>query len=104
MANDFKLHLQVADKHLRLVLRGDLTDLGIKQILQTTEAGLRVFPVVIVNLREASGSKENTMNLPEEGLRQIIAKRRQVLLKTQGNGTCRNFCLLKRPAAVNTSD
>ena len=44
MADGSKLYLQVAEGHLRVVPKGYLTDLGVKQILGATQAGLRVFP------------------------------------------------------------
>jgi hypothetical protein len=84
MAKDPRLHLQVADGHLRLMPQGDLTEPKIKQILRAAEVGLRVFPLVVVDLRTSKGSTESAINLLEEGLQQIIAKRKHVLLNPQG--------------------
>jgi len=95
MARDFNLHLQVADGHLRLVSRGNLNDLKIKQVLRAAEAGLHVFPVVVIDVQEAKGTTAEDFAMLEEGLRQIISKRKQVLLKTYGNGSPKKFSLLK---------
>jgi hypothetical protein len=104
MAHDLKLHLQVADGHLRLVSRGNLTDLGIKRILRATEAGLQVFPLVIVDLQESKGIKQNIVTLLEEGLRQLIAQRKQALGKARGEAPGKPTSLLPKPAAGMAKD
>jgi hypothetical protein len=80
MAKDPRLHLQVADGHLRLMPQGDLTEPKIKQILRAAEVGLRVFPMVVVDLRTSKESTKSAINLLEEGMQRIIAKRKHVLL------------------------
>lgn len=104
MAHDLKLHLQVADGHLRLVSRGNLTDLGIKRILRATEAGLQVFPLVIVDLQESRGIKQNIVTLLEEGLRQIIAQRKQALGQDRGEAPGKPTSLLPKPAVGMAKD
>jgi len=100
MAPDFKLLLQVVDGHLRLVSRGNLTGFKVKQILRATEAGLRVFPVVIVEVQEPPGDPEDVFALLEDGLRYIIAQRTQALLKTEGQGPRKKFSLHQHSAIV----
>ena len=95
MARGFNLHLQVADGHLRLVSRGNLNDSKIKQILRAAEAGLHVFPVVVIDVQEAKGTMAEVFALLEEGLRKIILQRKQVLLKADCNGPRKKFSLLK---------
>jgi len=80
MCNDSRLHLRAADGHLRVMPQGNLTERKIMQILQATEVGLHVFPLVLVDLRASRGSTERALNLLEEGLQRIIAKRKQDLL------------------------
>lgn len=86
-----KLYLEVAEGQLRVVPKGYLTDLGVKRILGATQAGLRVFPVVVVDLREAGEVSETTLTLLEDGLRQIIAEKKQVLLSEPGKWTLQTF-------------
>ena len=99
MANDSRLHLQLGDGHLRVVPQGDLTECKIRQILRAAEVGLHVFPLVVVDLLTSRGLTASALNLLEEGLQQIIAKRKEVLLKPQrpnpGNNTS-----FSSPAAV----
>lgn len=99
MAGTFKIHLQVADGHLRLESQGTLSDLEIRQILRVTEAGLHVFPVVIVDLQKSRETGERALSLLEDGLRQIIAARTQVLLNVKENGPGKRFLLSQKPAA-----
>jgi hypothetical protein len=104
MAHDIKLHLQVADGHLRLVPRGNLTDLGIRRILRATEAGLQVFPLVIVDLQESRGIKQDIVTLLQEGLRQVIAQRKQALPKDRGKAPGKPSSLLSEAAVVTAKD
>jgi hypothetical protein len=86
-----KLYLQVAEGHLRVVPKGYLTELGVKRILGATQAGLRVFPVVVVDLGEAREVSETILTHLEDGLRQIIAEKKQVLLSEPGKWTLQTF-------------
>jgi hypothetical protein len=104
MAHDIKLHLQVADGHLRLVPRGNLTDLGIRRILRATEAGLQVFPLVIVDLQESRGIKQGIVTLLQEGLRQIIAQRKQAFPKDRGKAPGKPSSLLSEAAVATAKD
>jgi hypothetical protein len=81
MENNFKLLVQLPNWHLRLIPRGTINDLGVKQILRVTEAGLRMFPVVIVDLQETGEFEENSLTILEKGLQQLIAQRGQVILQ-----------------------
>lgn len=87
MAIDSKLYLQVDDGRLRLAPRGKLTDRVVKQILGTAQVGFRVFSVVVVDLQEAEEVGEDTLARLEEGLRQIIAAKKQALLVEPGKWT-----------------
>jgi hypothetical protein len=93
MADTFKIRLQVADGHLRLEPRGTLSDLEIRQILRVTEAGLHVFPVVIVDLQRSQELEANALALLEDGLRRLIAERKQVLLNVNDKGPGKRFLL-----------
>jgi hypothetical protein len=83
MAKDARLHLQAADGHLRLLPQGDLTEGKIGQILRAAEVALHVFPMVLVDLRASKGSTASALNLLEEGLKRIIAKRKHILFHSQ---------------------
>jgi hypothetical protein len=88
MAKNFTISMQIAQGHLRLVLNGNLTDIGIMKILRAADAGLNVFPVIIVDLQEAKETTEEAVNLLEKGLQRIISVRKNILLKTnKENGT-----------------
>jgi len=94
--------LKVADGHLVLASRGTLTDFKMKQILRAAEAGFHVFPVVIVDVQEAKEAKAGIFAMLEEGLRQIISKKKQVLLKTYSDGSPKKFSLLKNSSTGMT--
>lgn len=90
-----KLYLQVAKGHLRVLPKGYLNALGVKRILGATQAGLRVFPVVVVDLREAREVSETTLTLLEDGLRQIIAEKKQALIAEPGKWTLQTLSPFK---------
>jgi len=87
MATESKLYLQVTDGRLRVAPRGNLTDRLVKQILQIAQIGFRVFSVVVVDLQEAEEVDEDTLARLEEGLRQLIAAKKQTLLVEPGKWT-----------------
>ena len=104
MVKDSRLHLEVVDGHLRLVPQGNLTDRRISQILRAAEVGLQVFSLVVVDLQESRGSEEGALTLLEEGLQQIIAKRKQAILKAQGTESGNHGSLLPKPAMDPAKD
>jgi pheromone shutdown protein TraB len=77
MAKEFIITMQVDDCRLCLILQGQLTDLAIKKILRAAEAGLQIFPVVMVEVQEATGTTEGVLAILEEGLRQLISEKKQ---------------------------
>lgn len=98
MARDFNISMQVTDGHLRLVSQGNLTDLAVRQLLRAAEAGLCVFPVVIVDLQGAREASAGAVTSLEEGLRQIIAQRKHALLKVESARPRPQYSLLKESA------
>jgi len=87
MVTDSKLFLQVADGRLRLAPRGTLTDRLVRQILGAAQVGFRVFSVVVVDLQEVEKVGEDTLDRLEEGLRQLIAAKKQALFVEPGKWT-----------------
>jgi hypothetical protein len=79
MATDSRLYLQIAEGRLRLTPRGNLTDGVVKQILGAAQVGFRMFSVVVVDLREAGAICADTLAGLEEGLRQIVAAKKEGL-------------------------
>ncbi len=79
MSNAFRLYLRVMDGHLQIVPWGNLTDSGVDQILGAAQAGLRVFPVIVVDLHDARDLPEDALARLEAGLRQLVAARGLVL-------------------------
>jgi hypothetical protein len=100
MAKNCNLHMQVADGYLVLASRGHLTDFKIKQILRAAEAGLHVFPVVVIDVQGAQGATADDFAMLEEGLRQIISERKQVLLEADDRGSRKKFSLLKNSSGL----
>ena len=99
MANDTRLHLQVAEGPLQLVPQGDLTEGKIRQILRAAEVGLHVFPMVVVNLQSSRGLTASALNLLEKGLQQIIARKKDALLNPPRDKPG-NITSFASPAAV----
>jgi len=79
MPNAFRLYLRVLDGHLQIVPWGNLTDGGVEQILGAAQAGLRVFPVIVVNVQEARDLQEDHLARLEAGLRRLVAEKRLIL-------------------------
>ncbi|MBM4287888.1 MAG: hypothetical protein FJ135_07025 [Deltaproteobacteria bacterium] len=79
MPPEFRLFIQVSDRHLRLVPLGTLTTQGVQHILGAAQAGLQAFPVVVVDLQEAGEVPEGLLPRLEEGLRQLVAAKRLIL-------------------------
>ncbi|AEB08230.1 hypothetical protein [Desulfobacca acetoxidans] len=79
MSHEFRLYLQALDSHLRVAPLGKLTGSGVEQILGAAQAGLRVFPVVVVDLQGAENSTADTLTRLEEGLRQLVSEKKLIL-------------------------
>ncbi len=79
MTKEYRLRLQVANVHLRLIPQGPLNTAAVEQLLGVARSGLTFFPVVTVDLRGAWDVKEAHLTLLEEGLQQLISEKKLAL-------------------------
>ena len=97
MSREFRLYLQVLEGHLGLMPSGSLTEKGVTQILGAAQAGLRVYPVIVVNLKEVTEMTDDALARLEEGLQRLVEEKRLVLglepqkwtLQTPPQASCR---------------
>lgn len=76
MSREFKLYLQALEGHLRLMPWGSLTEKEVRQILGVAQAGLRVYPVVVVDLKESTDVTEDALARLEAGLKRLVEEKR----------------------------
>jgi hypothetical protein len=76
MSREFKLYLQAREGHLKLMPWGSLMEKEVKQILGAAQAGLRVYPVVVVDLKDSTDVKEDTLARLEAGLKRLVEEKR----------------------------
>lgn len=79
MSREFRLYLQVLEGHLGLMPVGSLTEKGVKQILGAAQAGLRVYPVIVVDLKEITDRPDDALARLEEGLQRLVEEKRLLL-------------------------
>lgn len=79
MKRNFQLFLQATDGSLRVVPLGRITSAQVEPILGAAQSGLAAFPVVVIDLRDASVVPPAVVAQLQEGLRQIVATRKLVL-------------------------
>ncbi len=73
MSREFKLYLQAQEGHLKLMPWGSLAEKEVKQILGVAQAGLRVYPVVVVDLKKSTDVTEDALAGLEAGLKRLVA-------------------------------
>ncbi len=76
MSREFKLYLQARGGHLKLMPWGSLTDKEVNQILGVAQAGLRVYPVVVVDLKDSTDVTEDALTRLEGGLKRLVEEKR----------------------------
>jgi len=97
MSREFRLYLQVLEGHLGLMPVGSLAEKGVKQILGAAQAGLRIYPVIVVDLKEITDMTDDALARLEEGLQRLVEEKRLLLglepqkwtLPTPPQTTCR---------------
>jgi hypothetical protein len=55
---------------------GSLMEKGIKQILGAAHAGLRIYPVIVVDLKEITDMTDDALHWLEEGLQRLVEEKR----------------------------
>lgn len=79
MRKRFRLYLQTEKGCLRIVPLGRVTLEQVEPILGAAQSGLRIFPVVVVDLREAAVVAPAVTEQLQQGLQQLVAERRLAL-------------------------
>jgi len=79
MTQNYKLHLQVRNGHLRLIPKGPLTASAVEQLLGVARSALTFFSMLIVDLRAVWQVKDADLALLEEGLEQLISEKKRAL-------------------------